>query len=149
MGLGVFVGLSNKLYRNSGNESVPSWVVVNTVKDLSLEGETGKADASQRGVVWRQFKQTLRQGPLNFKILADTSASEYDIFRDAWVNGTDIGMAISESNIATTSDEYFRGVYGVFGFKRSEPLEDVDTVDISMDLTVNSATTPAFTTVGS
>lgn len=145
MGLGLFVGLSNKLYRNTANFAVPTWVLVNTVRDVSLNLETGKADASSRGSTFRQFLPTLRTAPLEFKIIGDTSAAEYDIFRDAWVNGTSIDMAVSESTIATSSNEYWRGIYGVFGFKRSEPLEDVDTVDVAMDLTYNT-NAPAFTT---
>ena len=148
MGLGLFVGLSNKLYRNAGNYAVPTWTVIPTVKDLNLNLETGKADASDRGSTFRMFLQTLRTAPLEFKIIGDTLASEYDVLRDAWVNGTTIDMAVAESNIATTNCEYWRADYGVFGFKRGEPLEDVDTVDIAMDL-IHSSNAPGFTTVGS
>ena len=46
--MGVKLGLDARLYMNSGTYASPTWSGLNTVRDLTLNLETGEADVSTR-----------------------------------------------------------------------------------------------------
>ena len=143
------VGLNCHLYLNTATYSSPTWVEITTVKDANLDIEATKADASARRSKFKQFLKALISGPISFKMVADSAESAYDTLRDASVStSTTLDVAIASDLIASTGTEYFRGDFFVFGFKRAEPLEDVATVDVALDLAYSSHV-PGFTTVGS
>jgi len=155
--MGAKVGLTCKLYLNTSVNvdpyAVPRWEEVTLVRDLNLNLDKGVAEVKARLSTWVQNLPTLKSGPVEYGIIADravtfplVAASIYNTLRDAYLAGTVLDFAVADGAIATSGTEYFRADYQISGFKRGEPLEEVATVDITMNLNYSSHT-PGFTTV--
>lgn len=149
MSAGVKVGLGCKLYYNAGTFGSPTWTLINITQDLDLNLEKGKAESKRRGNTWTKTLPVTKTGPVEFKILADTSDPTYQVLRDAFLNDTVLDVAIAEGPIATSGTEYERGDYYCYSFKRHEPLEQAASVDVALDLAEGTGRDPSFTTVGS
>jgi hypothetical protein len=146
-GRGVTVGLQCKMYRNSGNYSVPTWNEIPIVRDLTLNLEKGEAQVKARFSTWEQILPLLKSASIEFDILAETSSAndDHDTLRDAFIDDTVLDLAIAEGNIATSGYEYFRFDALLVKFGRGEPLEGVSTVSITAKHAyTTSQHTPAF-----
>lgn len=144
--MGVRAGLDCVLYRNTGTWASPTWNEISITKDATLGLEKGKHSAAARLSRWQQNWFGLKSGPISFNILADPAVDDYDALQDGFLNDTVIGFAFANGAIATSGTRYFKAEYGVFGFSQGQPLEDVETVDVEIDL-VYSANAPTKTTV--
>jgi len=148
MGLGVSVGLNCKFYRNTGTYNSPTWTEITIIQDATLKLAVDKAQAFARLSKWKQYLYALSEAPIDLKLLGDTSNAAYDAIWGAMINQTTLDLAMAEVAIATTGCEYWRGIYNVYQFQRSEQLEEGDTVDVAIDLAYQT-NQPGFTTVGS
>jgi hypothetical protein len=148
MAAGLRCGLDDKLYINSGNHGAPTWIECQLVQDLNLDLEKDKAEIKARLSRWVMTLPTHKKAPVSFKILGDTSDTNYATLRDAFINDTLCDVAIADGAIATSGTEYFRADFYLYGFKKAQPLGEANTADVTMDLAY-SLNTPAFTTVGS
>ncbi len=74
--MGVKLGLDARLYMNSGTYASPTWSGLNTVRDLTLNLETGEADVSTRSNQgWRATVSTLKDASLEFELVIDPEDS--------------------------------------------------------------------------
>jgi hypothetical protein len=145
--VGSTVGLNYKLYRNtSGNYATPTWTVVNTVRDLTLNITKANADADARLSSWKGHVPTLKDASLEFELLRTRLIGDNDAFRDAFLNDTIMDMAVADQLINNNGCEYWRADMFVMEFSRKEPLEGAVTTQIKMMPYVNDHT-PAFSTV--
>lgn len=149
------IGLDAKMYR-LGNGTRAEWpaagapeglVEMKNVKDVTVNLETGEADVTTRGGIgWRQTAATLKDGSVEFEMIHDPSDSDFGAIKDAWLNGTNIALAVLDG----PSDE--AGVQGLWAdfqitnFSQSQPLEEALSYSVTAK-PARSAVAPAWITV--
>src|SRR5262245_37856757 len=143
---GNLVGLDMKAYFNSASYATPTWVLIATCRDVTLDMSRGTADLSRRGSTWRRNRGTLKEGTVSMEIIYDTADAAYDKLSAAFLAGTIVDITLADGTLPTGPAEYFRSEYEVTGFSRNEPLEDAVTISVELTIaaTVNE---PNFVTV--
>ena len=134
MAAGLRVGVNQKLYRNTGTWASPVWNEVTIARDVSLGLSQSKAEIKARLSGYAMTLPGIKSAPLEFDILADTSVDDYNVLRDAFINGTLIGFAVADDAIATVGTDYWKGEYYVHGFALDQKLEDAEMVKVTCDL---------------
>jgi hypothetical protein len=119
-----------------GSTTTPStatWTEQSNVKDLTLNLETGEADATTRGNNgWRATLATLKEGSIEFEMLWDSADSGFTAIKDAWLNSAEIAMAAMDGDIATSGNQGLASNFTVTNFSRNEPLEEAITVNVTV-----------------
>lgn len=140
------IGFNYKLYRNTGTYGSPTWNEITVTRDLTLNMTHGEAVASSRASEYEVTLATLKQVSIDFSTVLDTAGDDYAALKTAFLNRTTVDCAVADGAIATAGTEYFRCDYVITNFTRSEPLQDVVTVDVTLKPTPSS-NTPGYTTV--
>lgn len=126
---GKKIGLECVLYTNptpltTKNWSDTGWVKIDHVKDVTLGLEKGEADLSDRANDgWESIKGTLKRGAIDISMTWDDTDTDLDLFRDAWLNDTDIPLAILSDSIANDGQGLVSN-FQVLKFERTEGLEE-------------------------
>lgn len=95
------------------------------VKDLTLNLETGEADITTRANNgWRATASTLKDGSIEFELVWKPGDTEFEKFRDAWVNSTEIAVVALDQAEDVVGTQGPAGNFTVTNFSRSEGLED-------------------------
>ena len=131
--MAVKLGLSAKMYRNTGTYASPVWNEIKNVKDLTLTLETGEADVTTRGNAgWRATVATLRDASVEFEMVWDTSDDDFSAIRNAFLNNTSLEVAVMDGDITTSGSQGLRATCMVTSFSRSEALEEAITVSVTI-----------------
>jgi hypothetical protein len=110
------------------------------VRDLTLNLEEGEADATTRANAgWRATEPTLKEGSVEFEMVYDTSDEAFNKFFAAWNKRTAIACAILDGDKATAGTQGLWADFKVINFTKSEALEDVQLVSVTIK--------PAYSTV--
>lgn len=129
------LGLEARLYYNSNTYASPTWVHVSRIKDVTLTLEKGEADVSTRaGSGWREIVNTLKDGSVTFSMLQAPTGTDtvFAAFRDAWLNGTSIEVAVMDGVITTAGSQGLRATMTVSSFTRNENLEEAIMYDVTI-----------------
>lgn len=133
------VGLDCKLYYcataldgESNTPALADWNEIDNVRDLTLNLSTGEADVSTRASSWRQTKQTLKEGSIDFEMLWDTDDEAFSAIQDAWEDGEEIALAAMDGDIEVAGAEGLASNFAVTNFSRNEPLEEGVTVSVTV-----------------
>jgi len=143
------IGLTSKLYRNTGTYASPTWDEVSNLKDLSLEMSAQEADASTRGTGgWAAAVTTLKEAEITFDMNWDPDDTDLQAFRDAYLNRSAIELAVLDGVIGNTpADAHgLRASFAVTKFSRAEPLTGQNTVSVALKPTF-AANAPAWVTL--
>jgi hypothetical protein len=130
--MGVKLGMEAKLYYKSGGVGgAGSWNELTNVRDVTLNLETGEADASTRGNNgWRATVSTLKEGSIEFEMVWDTADAGFTAIRTAYFNNAGIGFRVLDG--ASPGDgQGLEADFMITNFSRSEPLEEVITVSVT------------------
>jgi len=149
---GLFVGVAEFLYYNTGTYNSPTWSAIPIAKDVELPLSQSKAEIKARSSLFKMTLPAIKECPLNFDVIYDTSQPTLDIFKNAFMNNTVMDMAMSDQAIATNGAEYFRASYYVYEFPVTQKLEEGEAASVKMDLaypTAAAPNTPAWVVVGS
>ncbi len=136
--MGIVLGLNAKLYidEESGYVS-PDWNEVTNTKDLTLGLEKNDADVTVRGNNgWRAHVGVLKDASLEFKMIWDTTDTNFTIILNAFLasaapNDT-INVAALDGSITPPGSQGLRSLMIVSTFTRNEPLEEALTVDVKL-----------------
>ena len=122
-----------KLDGSTTTPSTATWNEQSNVKDLTLNLETGEADATTRGNNgWRATLATLKEGSIEFEMVWDTQDTAFTAIKDAWLNSTELAMAAMDGDIATSGNQGLVSNFTVTNFSRNEPLEEAITVNVTV-----------------
>lgn len=119
---------------------------IDNVQDLTLNLEHGEADLSTRESSWRQTGLALKDGSVEFTMLWDTSDAAFTAIKDAWLNKTNIALAILDGSKATVGTQGLWADFVVTSFGREEPLEEGVTVPVTVK-PARSTVAPEWVTV--
>jgi hypothetical protein len=145
--MSVKTGNEAKLYHNTGDYGTPVWDEIANVRDLTLSVEKNKIDASKRGSTWRLNKFGLKDASVDFQMLFDEDDTDFAVIRDAFFAApasATVEMAIMSEDITTSGSEGLRALFEVASFTKNEPLEDVQTVDVSLAPVPSTDADPAW-----
>jgi hypothetical protein len=121
---------------------------IGNVKDLTLNLEKNEADVTTRNNDgWRGTVGVLKDGSVEFQMLWDTGDADFTAIRDAWLNDTDIVLAVLDGDKDVPGNQGLYADFQVTAFTRNEPLEEA----ISADVTVKPSAallSPEWVTVG-
>lgn len=121
-----------KLYRNTGTNTLPTWVEIATVKDLSNPMNKDKADQSNRGSKFKKSTGAMIDASVTFQITYLNGDADHAALRAAFLADTAIEFAIMSGDITTSGEEGLRAFCEVFEFSHEQPLNDGVTVDIEI-----------------
>jgi len=152
--MATITGADCKLYRaasladtQDATIDAATWTEVDNIKgDVSLNLERATADASTRaGQGWRSRKGTLADGRVEFEMLWDQGGSDtnFTALKNAFFNKTTIPFAVMDGDIDTDGTQGLVAFFEVTNFSRTEPLEDVVTASVTLDLAPVTASTNA------
>ena len=143
------MGFEGKLYYNTGaSYESPTWTEIKNVKDLTLSLEKGEADATTRAAGgWRATKGALKDAAIEFQMVWDPADTEFAALHQAYLDGSQVDLAIMDGVMTDASSEGLRAVCEVLKFTRGENLEEVMTAEVSLKPTY-SANPPAWISGG-
>ena len=131
--MGVKLGMSAKLYRNSGSYESPDWEEMPAIKDVTLNLETGEADLTTRGNAgWRATIATIKDGSVEFEAIWDSDDAGFTALRTAYFENSSIEVAVMDGDIEEAGSEGLRATMSVTNFSRNEPLEEAITASITL-----------------
>ena len=139
------LGLSAKLYINTGSYSSPTWTVINNCTDVTLSLSRATADVTTRGASgFRLQVGTLAEGTTSFEMIYDTADTNYTTLQSAFLNLTPVDMAVAFGVITTTGTQYFRASFSITKFEITQPLEDAVKASVEITPTYNTVQSPGF-----
>ena len=95
----------------------PVWNDVPNVKDLTLSMEKSEADVTTRASGgWRWTIGTLKDGTIEFQMVADTTDDDFTAIQTAFFDNTSIEFAVMDGPIATSGSEGLRATMDVLKF---------------------------------
>lgn len=145
--MALVLGLDAKAYRNTGTWASAVWVLVDNLKDVTINLESGDADVTTRGGGgFRQSVATLKDGSVDFQMIWDTADAQFTALQTAFFANSSVEMAFMDGLIATTGSQGLHADFSVTNFSRSEALEEALIVDVSLKIT-KSDNTPEWLTV--
>lgn len=139
-------GLDCKLYYNTTAptpaavpDSGVGWVLAANVKDVDLDGSTDQADVTTRNNNgWKAARATLKDGSITFSMVYDTSDAAFTAFKDAWEDGTTIGVEMLSGVRTVQATVGLRAEMSVTNFRLRQPLDGVMEVDVTVTPTLST-----------
>ena len=143
----IKLGMEGKLYRNTADYATPTWVEMQNVKDLTLSVEANEADATTRGNNgWEAIVAALKKGSIEFEMVWDTADADFTAIQQAFFGNTTIEFAVMDGDVASSGSQGLRATMTITNFSRSEPLQEVMTVSVTIKPTY-AANAPEWMTV--
>ena len=137
-------GMNAKLYYDTAGVGEGTWTELTIVKDVSLNLEKAEADVTTRAAGgWRQTVSTIKEATIEFEMIWDPADAGFEAIRDAWKNGSLIGLAAMDGAIATVGSQGLTADCEIISFNKNEPLEEVATVNVTAKPTY-STTAPEW-----
>ena len=142
----ALIGLSCKLFINTGTYAVPTWTEVTIARDVALNLEATEAEASSRASTWKEYMVGLKDAGIEFDILYEGADTNYVLLRDAFLDGTDIELLVFDGASVTVGNQGLRATCKITGFGRSESMEEAVTSSVVAKPTPNTDAAPAWFT---
>jgi hypothetical protein len=127
------LGSEAKLYYcAAGIGGTPTWTLLSNVKNANLDLKSGEADVTTRANNgWKATIATLREATVDFEMVWDTADTGFGAIRDAWLDGTLIGLACMSGDITVAGSEGLVADCMILSFSRDEPLDEAMTVKVT------------------
>lgn len=119
------LGRNCKLYRNTGSYASPTWTVINSARDvtLNLEGET--ADVATRGNGYWGADATVKlKASLDFELIWDPSDAAFAAILTAFIGVSSIELLVLDGAVATSGSQGLRATFAISKFTRTETLNE-------------------------
>ncbi len=128
----VQVGISCKLYENTGTWATPTWTERTTVQDVQVTDNGTAAEASNRATSIKTYLYGMTDWTLTTSLLRDVADAFYEAIRDAKRNKTTIEIAVMSGDITTTGEDGYRADWMVQDFDDNEPMDDANVVEATL-----------------
>jgi hypothetical protein len=144
---GYVLGRECKFYYDAAGAGVGTYTELAITRTPSLDLAADEAVIEDRSVQWKRYKRGMLDAPLELEMSRKVGDTGYEVFRDAFLSGDYIGIAMASGVMTTVGEEVFEGDFIVTGFPLEEPLSEVGSVTVTMKLAADSSFTPTFSTV--
>jgi predicted secreted protein len=130
------LGKDCKAYYGAADATLQTLTELSCVKDGTVDCETGTADVSTRACGgWKATAATLRDMSVELDLVYKPGDAGYKALRDAWLNGTQVCLALLTGAKVVAGSEGPHGNFSVTKFSRGEPLEEGVSVKATAKLT--------------
>jgi predicted secreted protein len=120
------IGYDCVLYYNNGTTGSPSWLEIDTVRDVTLNLSRNEVDDTSRTAQgWRSRLAGLAEWGADFEMIYNTANTAWQKVRESFFANTVIEVLALDGDITVDDKEGLRGDVFVTRFERAEPLEDV------------------------
>ena len=103
------------------------------VKDLTLNLSKGEADATTRGSGgWKVILAGLKEGSIEFEMLWEPADTAFQAFFKAWLTDSNIAVAALDGDKAAAGSQGLWADFQVTGFVKKEPLNEPQSVSITL-----------------
>jgi len=141
--MSVALGLTSKVYKNTGTYGSPTWVDQTWVREHSVDLSKGEADATSRANGgWKATVATLKDGAIEVVGVHDNANTNYVAFVTAWHSDTVLDLVLCDGDITTVGTRGIRASFQIFNMSEPAPLEEVLVTTFSLKPT-HSANAPA------
>ena len=124
--MSVILGIDAKLYR--GTVGVQASTLMENVKDVGVEVESGEADVTTRKAKgWRLSIATLKTATIDFEMNYDPADADFTALQTAYFSNTPLAFFVSDG-LGTGLDADFT----ILKFSQSQPLEGPISVSVSI-----------------
>jgi len=125
-------GVDGQLYyQTDGVSGSNGWVEADNVKDVEVDLSAAEADNTVRANGgWRSTKATLKDMELTFQMRTDDADADFLAFRDAWLNGTHLGLRVYDG-----ADNGPEADFTIIQFTQSQAIEDIQMTDVRAKIT--------------
>ena len=132
--MGTKMGGEAKLYFSAaGMGGSPTWTELAKPVSPKVNLSRGEADVTSRGSGgWKRTATTLKELTIDFDMMWDVEADGFEEIRDAFLDGTPIGIAAMDGDILTPGSEGIWADMVVTKFERDEPLEQATKVSVTL-----------------
>lgn len=141
--MSVQPGRKNKLYYNnkantdsagSGTHTTPVWVEISRVGDVAITGAKNQTEVNMRAseTTIVVYGNRSREITLTYYKKRGISDSVFNVLRDSFENDTILDIAMMEGPINVDDQLGVRGPFTVAQMDKSEPIDGVDTYDITL-----------------
>lgn len=145
--MSVKVGLSCKLYRNTGTYGTPVWAELTLARDVDLAIDKGAADATSRASGgWKQEIGTLKTASIEAELIYDIADTGIAALQTAFLADTDVEIAMLDGASGTAGSKGFRMLCEIMKWNISQKLEGVQTVSVTFKPTYSSNAPAEMTT---
>lgn len=128
--------------------AAPTWNPLELVKDATLNLSKAETDVTTRGSGgWAQTRGTIKEAELSFEMAADNTNGDFTALRDAWLNGTQIDLAVLDGAANASGSQGLRALWEIIGFTRNENLREAVTYSITAKPGFNVTNPPVWMTV--
>lgn len=125
----IGLGATAKLYYSVGG----FWVEISNCRDLNLDIDSGNPDVTPReNEGWKGTTYGWTDASVDFEMVWDTNDAAMIAIREAWMNDTEIEMAVMDDIITALGTEGLHASFVVNKFKRKEPLAEAIMVEVSL-----------------
>lgn len=146
--MGFEVGIDCKVYYDASGVGGSTWAELTIVSgDPTLTMEHAEAEVKVRGNNWVRVLQSLTSATIQMDIAYDNTDAGYEALRNAFLNKTDIGIAMMDGAVESTGSEGLQADMKVMSFNRNEPIEGLVTVSVSLKPSADSDTDPDYVEV--
>ena len=131
------LGMNAKVFIDgTAGTALASLTELDNTKDVTLSMEAGETDTTTRANSgWRGTAATLREGSAEFDMVWKTGdTTGLDVIQAAFLASTTISAAVLTGALATADSDGPFGDWSVTNFTRSEALEDVILVSITLKM---------------
>ena len=131
--MGVALGSAATLNRNTNVYATPTWSAISVIMDATQDLTMEEADASVRGLAGHKLTEpTQLVDVISFKMLDDSSDTNWAALRTAYFAKTVLDIMASSATATTSGALYTRADFKVFEFKRGEPINGLQTTDVTI-----------------
>lgn len=128
-------GANANIYRDTAsNWASPTWVAVNNVNDsLNAPHSFEETDTTIRGVGGVAMAEpTLFKPEISFKMLEDVADAQFLALRTAYFTKAILHVLICSGLVTVSGETFMQADMKIFEFKKSEPLNGINTYEITM-----------------
>ena len=126
------LGMKGKLFYGPGGSTGVPTSELDNVSDVSITLDAAEADVTTRANSgFRATVSGLKECTVEFTMMYKPSDAGFRAIREAWNSGDPIHLAA----LTSEKGEGPVGDFSITGFKRSEPLEEAITYDVTAKLT--------------
>lgn len=132
------LGIDCKLYRNTATFGSPTWDEIDTVSDVSINGQWNRGDGSTRQSPVIMSGNTQLSLSISGRIRADLTNTDWESLWDAWKANSLIDVMALTGGSTTNDNTGVRFEADVVNFSQAQGLGDYVFNDFSLEPRVST-----------
>jgi len=138
------VGIKGQTYYNSGSHSTPVWNRCKSIRDLTMAVSSNEVSVKNKGSRWEKFLTGLDTCPIDVEADWEPGDPMFEAMQAAYWSKEPLEFVFLDGGIKKTGAQGIRAGFIVTKFERSEPVEDVMTLNASLRMSADWPHDPVY-----